>query len=391
MKLMGAVTESGDRMRVLRAVAGVASGCLVAGMLALGAPSSAAPAPVDPEAEAFAATVDISVEQAAAELDDQQAFGELVTKLTETYGESNVDAWIEHGDDGPRYMVRTRSDSVERAVASVAARSAVAEPAVEVVSGEDWMLADRNAYMDAQWSTWEAITPHLDGGYVDISTGELVLSVTGEATQEEIDALVAASALPTRVLVGDEPTQDNNRGGLNLNSCTSGFAVTNGSLKGFLTAAHCGNQLWYPAGSSTSYVSTLQAQTYNSNADISARSIASSFTLYAQVWTGATFLNITGTASSVPGTHICSRGKTSGYRCGMINSQTYKPAGNLCPSGTCNASFAIVATASGVGDSGGPWLGSGKAYGIHKGHSSTVGSIYSKIGYRPNGWAIYTG
>ncbi len=214
MKLMGAaVTESGDRMRVLRAVAGVASGCLVAGMLALGAPSSAAPAPVDPEAEAFAATVDISVEQAAAELDDQQAFGELVTKLTETYGESNVDAWIEHGDDGPRYMVRTRSDSVERAVASVAARSAVAEPAVEVVSGEDWMLADRNAYMDAQWSTWEAITPHLDGGYVDISTGELVLSVTGEATQEEIDALVAASALPTRVLVGDEPTQDNNRGG----------------------------------------------------------------------------------------------------------------------------------------------------------------------------------
>ncbi len=62
-----------------------------------------------------------------------------------------------------------------------------------------------------------------------------------------------------------------------------------------------------------------------------------------------------------------------------------------CPSGTCNASFAIVATASGVGDSGGPWLGSGKAYGIHKAHSSTVGSIYSKIGYRPNGWAIYTG
>jgi len=61
------------------------------------------------------------------------------------------------------------------------------------------------------------------------------------------------------------------------------------------------------------------------------------------------------------------------------------------PERTCSASFAIVATKSGVGGSGWPWLGSGKAYGIHKAHSSTVGSIYSKIGYRPNGWAIYTG
>jgi len=360
-----------------------------------------------PELVEWAEAAGVSTEGAPAAMASQAEFSAVADRLIGMYGEAKVDAWLSRDKAGsPTYNIRVRTAEVaNQAYAVIASVVRVAEQAsfnVQVADG--WMLADRTAIVDQAASVWVEVSQHLDGTYVDIASGEIVLQINDQATEAEqrelLDVVRSTSELPARLENVGAPFHDHAsaRGGLNMTTCTTGFAVKNSAgTKALLTAAHCGAQSWYAAGSGTAQTSTFNSQTYNAYADIQVRTISSVHNLVQDVWiSGSTYRPVLGVATSYPGNTACRKGKTSGFDCGDIGSTSYKPTwSNACNGVTCNSVFVQYAVATAGGDSGGAVMSyvvgsnpaSGYALGIHKGGSSDFG-VYSKIGYRRSGWTV---
>jgi|GEM_PF-1743662 len=181
--------------------------------------------------------------------------------------------------------------------------------------------------------------------------------------------------------------ENTSRGGVALTSCTSGFTVVSGTVRGFLTAGHCGNTQKFattPTGVA-SQTSTFKGENYGTTADIQWHSptVAASFKQFfgSSATTATTQL---GTQTTYVGQGLCHRGMASGYSCGYVTSLNFAPTwSNACNGSGCSAVF-VRASGTNLanlgGDSGGPWFGGAYAYGIHK------GGLIAEVG----AWAVFT-
>ena len=149
--------------------------------------------------------------------------------------------------------------------------------------------------------------------------------------------------------------------------CPSGFTVQNGSgVKGFITAAHCGNILSWN-GVNLPFV----AQISGANSDSQWHTTASYTAIPAFFYQGTSSRWVTASTTwnnIVVGSFACKNGPATGYTCGTIDSKSYSPS---WLAGHANAVFVRVGNCDvnmvSEGDSGGPVFYGFTAYGITSG------------------------
>ncbi|MDR0592908.1 MAG: S1 family peptidase [Bifidobacteriaceae bacterium] len=342
--------------------------------------------------------------------------GMIVRALAASELEANdakADVWI--AEDGGELALHVRSvdpTSVTflRDAARDAAMPLVTEAHTPVVAARTAVASKKAAELSAQ-------IPGLNGFFIDVATGNLVLDVVGTAKitgsktggraydpaglAEQITGLAAVANV-----VGPAGDTAAVNGGVALANCTVGFTATykSGSTtyQGFLTAAHCQTGLTYfynTAGTGSSKAAIYKTRRWDSGSDIAFHAVASGDTVTNKFF-GASSTTTT-TQSNIPSTAlvgacVCKRGKASGYTCGSVQSIAYTPTwDNACNGQACSAVFTKNAQPRQGGDSGAPvWVsGTGNPVGIHKGGSSGVlgigaYSVYSILGLRPSGTSL---
>lgn len=397
-----ATSRTSDRR--LRVAGILLAALLLPATAAVGAPTGPTSEPAQPgnqavdEGAVLATAMGVPESALDALIRSEDQFTDLAFWLQDVYGEARIDAWIDRSDPlFPNYSIRVSDEALVESV-ETAISASNAPDSVRVLLADGWMLSERTAYIDSRAHEWLAAVPHIEGMHVDIASGEVVIGLlSGPEAERDAARLDELVEIPLRIEYTETPGTDDNRGGLNMTSCTTGLAATrsSGTVKGLLTATHCGTQSWYPAGSSTSNSSTFYNSVHNANADIQGRTISSIYTLHRDVWQGgSSFTPYSGTSSAVVGGTVCSRGQTSGYRCDLVVATTFKPTySGACNGATCNSVFVATNFGSSGGDSGGGWIrtltgGGYAAVGIHKGTQGGY-SIYSKLTYRPSGWTVY--
>jgi len=266
--------------------------------------------------------------------------------------------------------------------------------------------ADRTALKEA--------VPNLMGSGTDQRTGEIVLIVLEDASinvdfmQKRVNEIFG---VPVRIDFIKNPIQHNAvRGGGKLSmDCTTGFSVKekNGTLRGITTAAHCGgSSAVYSDDIGASHLLQFVEKSHTSATDVQwFKSPYSGFfnpffaEIKPQFYGSSSSMptNLTGAitqAATVQGLDVCHKGKTTGYSCGLVAFTDFNPS-EPPSSYTCGPSDAPISCAAtwvavvpkrhydgtiptlrcAGGDSGGPWVRTSKAVGIHV--ASSVNDAYS--------------
>lgn len=273
---------------------------------------------------------------------------------------------------------------------------------------------ETQSIIDASISDWLKAIPSIQGVFADQSSDDVVLEVAdgnaidaawkkggNQGLAQRIALETSGVALDARgldlVIEKSDKKSNQNKGGRNMTSCTSGFTVKVSGTPALLTAGHCGTpQSYYWFTGDGPFPTSYLGNRYNTHADFewlrpTQHTVEPRF--YGDTASGSGTLQ-KGNAENVQGAYKCHRGKTTGASCGTLTSVTYKPTwSGACPGGTCESRFVEVKGSllkNQGGDSGGPWFMSGYGYGIHKGGSSSV-AVYSKLGNLPSNVAIWVG
>ena len=196
--------------------------------------------------------------------------------------------------------------------------------------------------------------------YIDVRSNRVVVSALPNATAKAAD-LVAVSmanvdAIRFETAQGTATTAANVASGTPYNSggrsCTVGFPVTKGVIKGFATAGHCG-----PVGTAVSLggavVGSVQASTFPGS-DQAWANVGSTDTLISMV---------SGRAEYGIGAAICRTSTFSGWRCGTITATNVTVNYAAGPVYGLRQASACVSQ----GDSGGPWIAGNQAQGVTSG------------------------
>lgn len=331
-----------------------------------------------------------STEVAQAAITDQERLIDLLHDEEIELG-SDADVWVQSHDNGQAIHVRTADQGVIQALTAFEfeASEVVIEPLnaeIELMSFDD----------DAVESAILEVSPGLQGFYVDVQDGALVIDTTDVLNDAEVDQIRNATGYAA-VEVQHSPEEAGNmltaRGGAAMSSCTSGFAARSGNLNGFFTAAHCRNsvQRLYSGRTtgSTSVPATVRRYVNNANADIGFFSVPGGNSVSRIIYASNTTTHTVTSARSIPtGVQACSRGKISGWRCATVTSVNYRPTwSTACPGTTCNATFIRANTGGAPGDSGGPLVVGNSAVGILQGGTANW-LAYSKIAYIPSGTSL---
>ncbi len=255
------------------------------------------------------------------------------------------------------------------------ARAAGALPVV--VARSEKQLAGAKAALDR---AADAAGQNIYGWYVDVSSNTVVVSAADRGAAQRFVKTSAVDATAIRISIGQAPrTLYDIRGGdqyvINGNTlCSVGFAVNGG----FVTAGHCG-----ATGSSTLGYNNVSQGTF----------AGSSFpgNDYAWVrtnsnWTPRPWVNnysggsvaVAGSREVAVGSSICRSGRTTGWRCGVIQAKnvTVNYSGSLVYGLT-----QTTACAEG-GDSGGAWITGDQAQGVTSGGSGNC-SVGGTTFYQP--------
>lgn len=354
----------------------------------------------------YAEDYQVSASDAERILAEQGEFSEFYTGLREEHGQDQLDAYVLTSPAGENdFHVRSDVPAILSAAQAFEERVGVEVSAEESMAFQS-VTANELAGNAPQLSTLAA-TEDVYGFYVDPASGELRIDagVASQGVQQrEAPSTVEIDGQDLDVTVtrhGGEVGDTNTiRGGAAMSTCTSAFTATSTQFgNGVYTAGHCsGAQTLYAGVSTASTVvgaTTVRHTNYGANSDIAFRSAPASASMTSTFWgssTSSTQTQVTG-INMANGSYACTRGMTTGYRCGTV-SLNYAPTWDgACPGGSCNANFARVDGAgTDGGDSGGPWWSgssSGAISGIHKGGGASF-SVYSLIEYAPSGTAFST-
>jgi len=348
--------------RVVAALGGVTllAGALVAAPYTAQASSEPSPAQtaaaLSPQLKAMQRDLHLTVAQAQARIvSDAQARAasqSLRARLGSSYGGS----WI--GEDG-KLVVGTTSSAQSTLIRSMGATA-------KVVTRSSSQLAATQAKLD-HYVTKAGAGVH--SWYVDPTTNKVVVNADTASQAESFAKLAGAGTADVRSVVTKEtprPMGDVRggdqysrpvTGGLVL--CSVGFSV----IGGFVTAGHCG-----AAGDSTLGVDgtaqgTYQASTFPGNDYAWVKTNSN--------WTPRPWVNnysggnveVAGSQEAAIGAAVCRSGRTTGWRCGVIQAKNV----------TINYSAGAVtgmtqsnACAEG-GDSGGSWISGDQAQGTTSG------------------------
>ena len=233
------------------------------------------------------------------------------------------------------------------------------------------------------------------GSFIDVKSGTLVIEAL------DISRVSQYLAVP-RTFTGDlrftavdglyQSQQGVIRGGMATNSCTVGFAATRNGVPGFVSAAHCTctTRMYFSVSrGGLSTPASRVAVNWGPNADIAFFSTSLSGTAVSNTFFGE-LANSPTTRSpasqALVGNIACSRGSTSGWRCGGVMSNTFRPGGTgrMCNYQPCNAVFIQVGVSGAGGDSGGPWVVGNSPVGIHSSGLEGRG-LASRITFLPSG------
>ncbi len=196
--------------------------------------------------------------------------------------------------------------------------------------------------------------------YIDVRTNRVVVSALPGAMLKAADFVAVSpanvDAIRFETAQGAATTAANIRGGTLYDSggrsCTVGFPVTSGTMKGFATAGHCG-----PVGTAVSLggvvVGSVQASTFPGSDQAWAK-VGNTDTLYSIV---------RGRAEYGIGTAICRLSSITGWRCGTIT------ATNVTVNYAAGAVYGLRQASACLteSDSGSPWIVSDQAQGVSSG------------------------
>lgn len=248
---------------------------------------------------------------------------------------------------------------------------------------------------------------------LDPRTGDLVVTLGASDAQAAGGAdllrehIAAIAHVPVRISVVERVDRDLDlAGGARVwgapgdgkrYTCTTGFAVTDGTRHGLTTAAHCADQMTYvdPHGGTVPLDYLGQWGWGYQDVQIGLSRDPPAPTLYDD--TAKTFersvLAQRSRAATRAGDYVCHRGETTGYSCATVQLTDFAPAGDLC-GGPCLPTWVAVAGPKCKGgDSGGPVFLGGTAFGTVKGGSyrldgSCAFYFYMSLDYLPPGWSL---
>lgn len=174
-------------------------------------------------------------------------------------------------------------------------------------------------------------------------------------------------------------------------NCTVGFTVrrTTTTERGTTTAGHCGNRLRVSNSYSTSYSSSGQAGTSyvdqwirptNADYGIDLQWHTPNSPAYAipQIWTGTSWVGVTGGQDDLEGTFVCKYGRTTGRTCGNVDKYEYYSSGYYGYFPRVNRP-SDAAPLNDSGDSGGPVYSGSLAVGWVHGKDSSGNMYYTPL------------
>lgn len=327
---------------------------------ALGAPPSEASPYGDnlhnAAVSSYADTHSVARGEAESAIADQ----ELVNEAISAVGEDplrDADVWFSRAHGRQVLTVRTRESKIIQLLDSVPV-----SPSTDVIVLNDDPASAGAPVLDAKTQTEiREVTPGVQGLHYREEDGVLVVETTdlpAAGMSERIEHSLGVSEV---AVVQVEPAGDRLtiRGGVALGGCTAGFTALYSSYVGYFSAAHCGSsQVTYATtnGSGSSITGTRRTYTHNANGDIAFFSIPSGHVIENSFYGGSSSTaTVRSYESSVAvGTTICSRGKTSGWRCAAVMSIDYAPTwADACNGVACNPAFVQVNVGTSGGDSGG--------------------------------------
>jgi streptogrisin C len=331
--------------------------------------------------EAMSATFDITTAEAYDRLAVEAVAAEMLEEIDETV-DGYAGLWVSEDADAILVATTSAADTADLE----------AEGATPVLVEYD--LAELEAALAAM-NAVEADDVH--GYYIDPAANGIVIEAPSEApalalaraagVDPDMIAVDISDAEPETYAVrgGDAYGMDNGFG------CSIGFAVTQGSTKGFVTAGHCGK-----AGvnviSGSAAPGTFRASVFPGS-DRAWAAVGSDETLQniVNMYNGERQVHNADVAAI--GSSVCRSGQTTGWRCGTIQAfnQTVRyEAGPVYGMTRTNA-------CAEPGDSGGSFISGNSAQGMTSGGNGncrTGGTTYFQpIGPALEAWglALYTG
>jgi len=227
----------------------------------------------------------------------------------------------------------------------------------------------------------------------------------GEPPETIADRIAALTGMPVQMRVLNRPAETENAGisgrleGTNPGDtrrylCTTGFAVTDGTRTGIVTAAHCPDAMSYrdPTGADVplDYIGGWGARFQDVQVHVGPEPQQAVFRASdaARPQLGRRLR-----ARTRAGETVCHRGESSGYSCAEVQLTDFAPPGELC-GGPCDTTWVTVAGPScRGGDSGGPVFVGTTAFGIVKGGNYAADGrcnfyFYMSTDYLPPGWSL---
>ncbi|WP_170288173.1 alpha-lytic protease prodomain-containing protein [Marilutibacter maris] len=350
--------------------------------------------PIDPTLQrAMQRDLGLSAREVAQYIRTERLAARQAKALQRQLGRDYAGHWIERGTDG----------SFKYVVGSAAAHAGRAPDGVEIRNTR-YSMRELDAairQLDAtneRYSNSDSAFSGVHSWGVDSRSNRVVVGVdkAAGAMRDGIDfvALSGIDAGLVRFERIDAPQlQADIRGGIeySINNrflCSVGFAVTQGTGKGFATAGHCGN-----AGDSVTIdglnVGTFAASSYDVkgkkyDGDRAWVSLNSTQNLLPIVYGyGNGDVTVRGSIEAPIGAAVCRSGRTSGWHCGTItekNTSVRYVKGGGSISGLSRAS-----TCSLGGDSGGSFItAAGQGQGVLSGGPTAVTSCPD-----PNGYSLF--
>jgi len=355
--------------------------CLIASFAVLSAGSATAGNAPDPVLQAaIQRDLGLSSSQLQQYLRVERLSESLEAQARRELASGFAGSWIERGDDGSFKAVVATSGSGRNAN--------LAGAEVRHVRHSLKQLQSIHASLDAQaGARVPGISKMLAGvnsWYVDPTTNSVVIAVAPGAEAAAVD-MVALSGADTSAVrfvtdAGTPQTTATVRGGIeyripigaDIYVCSVGFAVKKGTVKGFVTAGHCGE-----AGQAVNIgnvaLGRFTASKFpgNDRAWVTVRgehTLAGNVSKYAVGGTVA----VKGSAEAAIGGTLCRSGRTTGYKCGTIRSKNVSV--NYAGAGVVSG-LTETNVCTGRGDSGGSWITHyGNAQGVTSGGALPAGS-----------------
>jgi hypothetical protein len=240
----------------------------------------------------------------------------------------------------------------------------------------------------------------IDAGFaVRIPTSQLELYPSDPA---KVRQMISAGSLTVRdfVVVVDKPLRRHNESvvsgggpttgtyvdpadGLTYgNNCTAAFTDSNGSVRGISTAGHCAQYSGQTSNHRDLPIGSKMGYQYSNGIDAAwFRNSSNTYDNHVLYQTSYYAITSTGQLSPPPGTAICVIKRDGTQPCGYASMQIYF--------GTTDGPYtAMDRHITVAGDSGGPWLYGGVAYGIHSGDADlsdgTTRSFFTSVAALPN-------